>query len=190
MNPIEQAAVEAAAVLKRGGLVAYPTEAVWGLGCDPWNQASVERLLALKHRDRDKGLILVAADGDQLAPWLTALDTGQRKRVCSVAAHPTTWLVPDPDAVAPAWIRGDHPSVALRISDHPGVAALCRSFGGPVVSTSANPGGYPPARTRLAVQQYFGAAIDYYLPGQVGSATGPSIIRDLISGKVVRGAGG
>lgn len=190
MNPIDQSVIDAAAILRRGGLIAYPTEAVWGLGCDPWNQASVERLLALKRRDRGKGLILVAADGDQLAPWLATLDAQQRRQVCSVHEHPTTWLVPDPAAVAPVWIRGDHTSVALRISRHPGVMALCYSFGGPLVSTSANPAGLPPARSRLAAQRYFGAAVDYYLPGELGQAKGPSIIRDLISGKVLRDPGG
>ena len=190
VSPMQDTAVYAAAVLKSGGLVAYPTEAVWGLGCDPWNQVSVERLLALKQRDRAKGLILVAAGGEQLEPWLRVLDADQRKRVCTIAAHPTTWLIPDPAEAAPAWIRGEHTGVAVRISEHPGVVALCRAFGGPLVSTSANPSGSPAARNRLAVQQYFGAAVDCYLPGEVGSAAGPSIIRDLISGKVLRDAGG
>lgn len=180
-------AARAAAIMRAGGLIAYPTEGVWGLGCDPWNAASVERLLTIKQRQVAKGLILVAAGCDQLEPWLETLDEAQRRRVCTPSDPPTTWLVPDPRSLAPDWIRGDHDGVALRVSGHPVVAALCRAFGGPVVSTSANPGGLPAARSLDEAQRYFGSAIDRYLAGEVDPGRGASIIRDLVTGKVIRG---
>lgn len=179
----------AARVVAAGGVIAYPTEGVWGLGCDPWNEAAVNRLLALKDRDPAKGLILVAAEAMQFEPWLAPLSADQRQRLEATWPGPVTWLIPDP-GVAPVWIRGRHTSVALRVSAHPVVAALCRALGGPLVSTSANPSGREAARTQLAVHRYFGAAVDHYTPGLIGGATGPSTIRDLISDKVLRGAGG
>lgn len=176
----------AVSVLRSGGLLAYPTEAVWGLGCDPARVESIQRLLALKQRSPDKGLIMVAASADQLAPWLNLLQPAQRQRVCAPTPRPTTWIVPDPAGYASAWVRGDHQGVAVRLSRHPVVAALCRGFGGPVISTSANPAGQAPALDQTTAWHYFGTAIDYYLPGDLGAATAPSIIRDVITGEVLR----
>lgn len=176
----------AARRLRAGAVIAYPTEGVWGLGCDPWNPDAVGRLLQLKRRLPEKGLILVAASAGQLHPWLADLPPELRARISARPGQPTTWLVPDHRGIAPPWIRGDSEHVALRVSDHPVIIALCQAFGGPVVSTSANPSGREAARTRLAARRYFGRAVDDYLPGSVGTAKGPSTIVDLISGKVLR----
>lgn len=171
--------------LQRGELIAYPTEAVWGLGCDPWNAGAVERLLELKQRDVAKGLILVAGDIAQVSPWLDALTGRQRSVLKASWPGPVTWLVPD-HGIAPDWIRGEHDSVALRVSAHPLVQQLCLAFGRPVVSTSANPAGKPAARTAFAVRRYFGKAIGTLLPGETGGRTQPSEIRDLLTGRTLR----
>lgn len=175
----------AVAALRRGGVIAYPTEAVWGLGCDPDDAAALARLLRLKQRDPAKGVILVAADIGQFAPWLDGLGADQRKTLATPRKTPTTWLVPVNGRTAPL-VRGEHDRVALRISDHPLVSALCRAFGGPLVSTSANRAGEPPAMTADEVRDAFGDALDAVLDGPLGGHDRPSTIRDLASGRVLR----
>ena len=130
----------AAAVLRAGGIVVHPTEAVWGLACDPASEAATLRLLALKQRSVDKGLILVAASPAQLdrhVDW-NALPPARRDAMLASWPGPNTWIVPASAAV-PAWIRGAHASVAVRVTAHAPAAALCTAFGGAIVSTSANP---------------------------------------------------
>jgi L-threonylcarbamoyladenylate synthase len=177
--------LRAANVVKVGGVVAYPTEAVWGLGCDPYDYESVHRLLALKRRPVSKGLILIAADMQQLEPFLTQIDDLQRQRLKQSWPGPVTWLVPN-NGLAPPWITGAFSSVALRVTDHPVAAGLCRAFGGPIVSTSANPLGLAPARMPLTLRRYFGDALDDIAPGHVGARNKPSEIRDLATGRICR----
>ena len=129
-------------VLRRGGVIAYPTEGVWGLGCDPNNTDALQRLLALKQRDPDKGLILIAADIEQLDPLLDQLTPDQRARLAASWPAPLTWVVPVGPQL-PVLVSGGRATLALRVSAHPTVAALCRAWGGPLVSTSANPSGRP-----------------------------------------------
>lgn len=174
-------------VVASGGIIAYPTEAVWGLGCDPDEPDAVLRLLQLKRRDWRKGLILVAASMAQFEPYLAALNAEQRQQLALSWPGPITWLVPHNGKVG-VGICGEHSSVALRVSAHPVVQALCNLCGGPLVSTSANPDGLRPARDRLTVRRYFGDAVDAYAPGAVGEAKRPSEIRDLLSGKIIRAA--
>ena len=166
-------------------MVAYPTEAVWGLGCDPWSEAAVGRILKLKRRSEAKGLILIASHIDQFAPFLQGLDGNQRERILPDYNQPITWLVPD-NGTAPDWVIGEHDTVALRITAHPVAAALCTLFGGPLVSTSANPQGLPAATNGLKVKSYFGQGIDYLSPGAVGRSRQASEIRNLITSEVVR----
>lgn len=176
-------AVEA---LKHGGVIAYPTEGVWGLGCDPFNEQAVLRVLRLKRRPLAKGLILVAADMAQIAPLLAALSEPELALLRSSWPGPTTWLLPDPDQVIPAWIKGNFATVAVRVSAHPVVVGLCRAFGGPLVSTSANPAAAPPALSRLRVLSWFGPQLDYVVPGRLGGLKGPSTIRDLRGSALIR----
>lgn len=177
---------QVARVVRNGGVIAYPTEAVWGLGCDPWNAEAVERLLALKVRPIDKGLILVADSIGQFDFLLEDFPELWLDRLASTWPGPNTWLVPHQNRL-PAWITGQHNSVALRVSGHPLVRDLC-ALTGPLVSTSANPAGRPPARTRLRIQQYFPGQLDAVLAGRLGGRKNPSVIRDLVSGQVVRPA--
>ena len=177
--------IQAAQVLKNGGVVAYPTEAVWGLGCDPWSEAAVEKILCLKNRHVDKGLILIASEVSQFEPLLQGLSEHERVRFSGNQAKPTTWLVPD-NGCAPRWIVGRHNTIALRVTKHPVAAALCGLFGGAVVSTSANPQSLPAAATRLKVQDYFGEDIDFQAPGEIGEAAKESEIRNLLTGGVIR----
>ena len=171
--------------LRAGGVVACPTEAVWGLSCDPWNRAAVERLLLLKGRPQSKGLILVAASTAQLDWLLADLPEVQRDQLARSWPGPTTWLVPHRGRV-PAWVHGAHQSVAVRVTGHPLLSQLCRDWGGTLVSTSANPSGRRPPVAGFQVRRYFGSGLDYLLPGALGGAHRPSQIRDLVSGRILR----
>lgn len=173
-----------ARIVREGGVIAYPTEAVWGLGCDPWNEMAVDRLLALKDRPVHKGLILVADNIRQFDFLLDDLPERWVDRLASTWPGPNTWLVPH-QGLLPDWISGQHDTVALRVSEHPLVRDLC-ALTGPLVSTSANPAGRPSARSRLRVEQYFHQQLDGVLGGALGGRRNPSLIRDLRSGDVVR----
>lgn len=175
----------AADALRAGGVIAYPTEAVWGLGCDPHNRAAVLRLLALKQRDPAKGLILVAADMAQFSPYLKGLSEQQLNQLSQAWPGPYTYIVPN-NGFSPPLITGDFNSVALRVSANKQVADLCRAFGGPIVSTSANLAGLPTPKWPWLIQQQLGQSVDFILPGCLGRSAKPSEIRDLISGKIIR----
>ncbi len=169
--------------LQGGELIAYPTEGVWGLGCDPDNGVAVFELLALKQRPLEKGLILVAASMEQLAPYLHNLSASQQDTLKNSWPGAYTWLVPVNEQV-PWWISGGQATVALRVSAHPVVKALCEAFGGPIVSTSANVSGRRAAISLLEVQLHFPEIVR--MPGNLTHAGKPSTIQDLQSGKLVR----
>ncbi|WP_166268840.1 L-threonylcarbamoyladenylate synthase [Marinobacter caseinilyticus] len=172
--------------IKAGGVIAYPTEGVWGLGCDPWNPAAVERLLALKQRPEHKGLILVAASVQQIQFLLTPLNDAQRNQAIQYWPGPVTCLLPDVAGQIPAQVRGAHSSIAVRVSAHPLVQALCDAVGHPLVSTSCNPAGRQPARHPWQVRGYFGAGIDQLIAGALGGQNKPSQIVDIATGRWLR----
>ncbi|MGI9229524.1 MAG: Sua5/YciO/YrdC/YwlC family protein [Gammaproteobacteria bacterium] len=167
-----------------GGLIAYPTEAVYGLGCDPWNETAVLRLLRLKRRKLDKGLIVVAADPAQIADLADFSGLHNRAEILASWPGPVTWLLPA-YAHTPVWLTGGHTTLAVRIPDHELVQRLCSSCG-PLVSTSANPAAAAPARTPQRVRAYFGCQLDCILPGKTDENRRPSPIRDALSGELVR----
>jgi L-threonylcarbamoyladenylate synthase len=178
---------DATQALRRGGVIAYPTEAVWGLGCDPDDEAAVLRLLALKGREVDKGLILVAGDVGQFDGWLdwNALTPEQAAAVRESWPGPHTWIVPALARV-PRWITGRHEGVAVRVSAHPEVAALCRAFGRPLVSTSANRAGAPPAYRLAEMDTALLDEVDAVSGGDTGGLASPTAIRDARTGAVLR----
>jgi len=174
--------LHAADVLLSGGVIAYPTEGVYGLGCMPDDDHALLRLLAIKRRDPAMGLILIASRKLQLHDWLD----------CDPAAipdpdpgQPTTWIAPASTRVSPL-VRGDHAGVAVRLTTHPIAAALCEAVDSAIVSTSANLSGRPVARNRYVLRRRFATCVDYIVPGDCGPSAGPSEIRDLASGKVLR----
>ena len=178
---------EAVAALRRGGVIAYPTEGVWGLGCDPFDEAAVLRLLALKRRTVDKGLILVAsstAQLDGLADW-SALPRAHADAVLCSWPGPHTWILPA-TARVPRWITGDHDGVAVRVSAHPVVAALCTAFGGAIVSTSANRAAEPPPRARGELAAGIAAGVDAIVAGETAGLAQPTPIRDARDGTILR----
>ena len=178
---------EAVQALQQGGVIAYPTESVFGLGCDPDNAQAVQRILDLKQREADKGLILIAAEFSQLEKYLQPIDDDKRQPVLASWPGPYTWLWPVKDEVS-ALVRGQHPTLAVRVSAHPLVQQLCRSFGKAIISTSANPAGVDPARNADEVKSYFQDQLDYIIDAPVGASAQPTEIRDVMSNKVIRPA--
>lgn len=171
--------------LRGGGVIAHATEGVWGLACDPANQRAVARVVQLKGRRADQGFILVAGSIEQVRPMLDRLECSRREAVLRSWPGPVTWIVPAGPEV-PKWIVGRHRGVAVRVSDHYQIVALCLMFGGPLLSTSANLHGRPPARSALAARRSFRRGIQYLLPGELGGRQQPSAILDASSGRVLR----
>lgn len=175
----------AAHQIHSGGIIAYPTEAVYGLGCDPFDFDAVTKLLALKQRPVEKGLILIAANFVQIEPLISPLNKQQKQILQKSWPGPTTWLIPA-STKAPPWITGTHNSIALRITNHPLANSLCETVGHPIVSTSANISQQKPARCALDIMRYFGQELDYILTGPLGNSKNPTQIKDLLSGQTLR----
>ncbi len=176
---------EAAYRVRRGGVIAYPTEAVFGLGCRPDDGAAVERIFRIKGRAAAKGLILIAASLQQLLPYIQGLPAEREAEILASWPGPVTWIVPAlPDT--PAWLTGGRDTLAVRVTAHPTAAALCRACGSALVSTSANRSGQAPARSLLQVRLQLGQLPDYVVPGSVGKQARPSRILDARSGRVIR----
>jgi len=175
--------MRAAEVLLGGGIIAYPTEGVFGLGCLPDDLQALRRLLAIKRRDAGKGLILIASTIEQLAGWVDLPDG--RSLPAPDPMHPVTWIVPPGDRAHPI-VRGQHPGLAVRITSNPVAAAICVAVDTPIVSTSANLSGKPAARNRFVLRRQFAERVDYIVPGDCGPASGASEIRDFTSNKVLR----
>lgn len=180
---LSQPLKRAARILRSGGVVAYPTEGVFGLGCIPEEFGAVSRILAIKERDPAMGLVLIASNIGQIGDWIDL--PGGSSDLQSSSENPITWIVPATDEV-PYWIRGEHAGLAVRITTHPIAAALCDAADSALVSTSANTHGRPSARNPFVLRRCFGTLVDYIVPGECGPASGPSEIRDLASGKVLR----
>jgi L-threonylcarbamoyladenylate synthase len=176
---------KAARILRGGGVIAYPTEAVWGLGCRPDCPSAVARIMRLKGRAPEKGFILIAAHLDQLKPWLAPLERSLLARVAPTWPGPVTWLLPAA-ADCPHWLTGRHDTLAVRVTAHPVARAVCLAAGLPLVSTSANPGGLRPARSALGVRRMFADALDLIVPGATGGLARATPIRDARSGRVLR----
>lgn len=177
---------KACRVLIEGGVIAYPTEAVWGLGCDPFNESAVSRILTMKNRPVSKGLILVASNISQLKALLKPLCPDKLNQLDASWPSATTWLIEDYNDVIPPWIKGDFSSVAVRVSQHPTIMKLCNLYGAPIVSTSLNPAGEAPANSSLESRRYFNDSIDFIVEGSLGDALSPSRIICLDSNTVIR----
>lgn len=185
-SPRDPELIRAAQIIKEGGVIAYPTEAVWGLGCNPFNEKAVLDLLAIKQRDYEKGVILVASSQAQVEFLLEDLSESQRETLNQHWPGPFTFLIPDPHNKVPAWVKGQHSSIAVRVSAHPLVKALCDAYQGPIVSTSCNPQSKPPALNADEVRDYFGDRLGFITSGAIGDNPKPSEIRDLVTGELVR----
>lgn len=177
-------------VLQQGGVIAYPTEAVYGLGCDPKNISAVKKILEIKQRKKEKGLILVAASFKQLKPYLLPLEKDIEKKLLASWKNKNnaiTWLVPAKKEVSD-YLKGEFDTLAVRVSNHPVVKELCEIFNGAIVSTSANISTQESARKAEQVKQIFGSKINFIVEGETNVNAQPSEIRDALTNKIIRTA--
>lgn len=172
----------AADALLGGGVVTCPTEGVYGLSCIPDDPQAVLRLLRIKGRDAAKGLILIAAHKSQLRDWIAA---SVNDIPDPDPAQPITWIVTAAAGV-PSYIRGAHPGLAVRLTTNSIARALCDAVDSPLVSTSANFARESPVRKQFVLRRKFAACVDYIVPGECGPAAGPSEIRELLTGEILR----
>lgn len=175
---------QAKTVLQQGGIIAMPTEGVWGLSCDPNNHHAIEKLLALKQRPPEKGFILIAAMLSQLLPFVAPLPEETLAKMLP-GASPITWIVPAADTIDPI-LSGKFNTIAVRITTHPIAKAICEAFGGALISTSANISHHPPARSIADVIAQFPVGIDLIIPGELGGLNSPTEIRDLMTDTKIR----
>ncbi len=177
---------QTAHILWDGGVIAYPTEGVYGLGCLPGYHASVQHILDIKGRTATAGLILLAANYALLTDWIAPTPV-ERKRLQSTTTQPITWIVTAANNT-PGWLTGGRTTLAVRITEHPVAAALSVATNSALVSTSANHSGRPPAKTALQARRWLGNSIDHVVPGAIGHASGPSEIRIAQDNRVIRPA--
>ncbi len=169
----------------QGGVIAYPTEGVFGLGCDPFNADAVGRILEIKKRPVHKGLILIAHSIEIFRPFLAELTSFQEQTLMDSWPGAVTWVAPHNGSL-PSWITGGRPTIAIRVTSHPIASALCQEAGIPLVSTSANRHKRPAIETQLQVQAQLGPQLDYVVSGRVLTPGKTSKIKDLISGAAYR----
>ncbi|MGZ4955969.1 MAG: L-threonylcarbamoyladenylate synthase [Methylobacter sp.] len=170
--------------IKAGAVIAYPTEAVYGLGCDPLNEDAVMALLDIKQRPIEKGLILIASSLEQLCPYLI-LDQTIIERITPTWPGPITWVIPAQPWV-PKWLTGAHQSLAVRVTNHPIARDLCAQFGNPLVSTSANPTTRPAIKESRKLLKTFAGADIFVVHGKVGELEQETAIYDAVSGTRLR----
>jgi L-threonylcarbamoyladenylate synthase len=166
-------------------VIVYPTETIYGLGCDPFNEQAVNKLLKIKQRNIDKGLILIASKFTQLKPLLGKLSETEIERLTTIHDRPITWVT-NKSNQTPSWVSGDHQSIAVRLTTHPVVKALCDALQQPVVSTSANLSGQTNICSASEAQLQFGGLIDVIIDGGDLYRRKASEIRLLASGEVIR----
>ena len=177
-------AADLRAWLRRGGIIAYPTESCYGLGCDPRNPRALQRLIRLKGRSTAKGMLLIADHFKRLKPFVRPLHAADLARMQHSWPGPVTWVVPASNACPPL-LTGGRPTIAVRVTAHPVAARLCRSLGMALVSTSANKSGKKPAKTAAECRRIFGAQVRV-IAGRIGQRRRPSTLIDLATGTLLR----
>jgi L-threonylcarbamoyladenylate synthase len=170
--------------LKSGGIIAYPTEAVYGIGCDPYNKDSVKKITQIKKRESRKSYILVASELSQLSNLIN-INSLSEEVLNSWPGH-NTWLI-KPKKNIPSWLMdNENGLIAIRVSSHPEIVKLCQFFKNPIISTSANISGNKILKNHHDVERILGSYLDYLVLGNVGEHPEPSIIKDMKTGKVIR----
>lgn len=179
---------QAVTILREGGVIAYPTEAVYGIGCDPKNLPAVIKILDLKHRQKEKGLILVASSFYQFKDYIQPLEKNIENKLLDSwkdKESAITWLVPVKKETS-EYLKGQFDTLAIRVSNHPIVKALCEKFGGAIISTSANITTQEAARTAEDVKNIFKDKIDFIIKGETNINAQPSEIKDALTNQIIR----
>lgn len=172
-------------VVDSGGIIAYPTETVFGLGCRPDNYQAVLNILTIKNRPKDKGLILIASKLNQILPWIQKPNQSVWHKIKRSWPGHTSWAIPA-SADCPSWITGNHATVVIRVSQHPVVQTICDTLGYPIVSTSANISQQTALDSAIKVRKRFGQQVDLFVPGHINHTGAPSVIYDAQTTRQLR----
>jgi len=176
---------QAAESVNNGGVIVYPTESVFGLGCDPFNKKAVYQLLQLKQRNVNQGLILIASHVQQILPLMQPIESNDLARALKSWPGHHTWIFPKSKRV-PSWVSGQFDSIAVRVSNHSVVKQLCDKLNSPLVSTSANISKQDELVSIRDIKDVFGDKIDFYVNASTGTESNPSTIHDAHSNKIIR----
>jgi L-threonylcarbamoyladenylate synthase len=176
---------KAVSVLHQGGVLAYPTEAVYGLGCDPLNKEALVKILKLKQRQINKGFILVASHFSQLSPYLGSLDKIEMSPILASWPGHLTWILPANPKLS-KYLTGRRKTIAVRVSDHPAIISLCNLYNGAIVSTSANLTNQPPIKNKYILLKQFNNKVDGIYFEKIGNNSQPSQIKDGLTGRIFR----
>lgn len=171
--------------LKRGGVIAYPTEFCYGLGCDPFNYKAINKIIKFKKRNKNKGLIVIAGNILQLKHLILPLNAEDYSKITHYWPGFYTLIMPVAKRAVPANLIGEHDKIAVRVSKHFLVKQLCDFLRMPLVSTSANKSGYNPSRTYKECNRVFGNKV-MVLPGITNHMKRSSTIIDWATGTVLR----
>lgn len=188
---------KAAQYLKEGAVIAYPTEAVYGFGCDPNNHHALASILELKQRSSKKGMILIASDIKQLEYYIDFNSVSAERYEDIIRSWPgfTTWVLPinqDNLQQIDPLIYGQYDTIAVRVSSHPVVSVLCGLFAGPIISTSANISGESEIKEikqlleMMSKSKKLSGLIKAIVAGDLGGYDKPSTIKDGRTGNLIR----
>jgi len=178
-------AYQAAMIIRRGGVIAYPTETVYGLGCSPLQAQALQRIVQIKKRSPQKGLILISHRSELLHRFMGYLSPQQYQQLNTLQTRATTWLVPAAAGISPL-LTGGHKTVAVRLSQHPLIQLLSEYLQSPIISTSANISGHDVCRSPLQIKLMFKQQLDKIIYGTVAADALPSRIIDIRSGNIIR----
>ncbi len=176
---------EAAIVIQQGGVVAYPTESCFGLGCDPKNTDAIKQILEIKKRKRKKGVILIADKFERFSAYINPVPKEILEVIQNSWPGPNTWLCPAKSACSP-WLRGEHPNLAIRVTAHKPAAKLSQKSNCALVSTSANVSLKPALTKTSSVVNAFDGLVDLVLDLPIGGDLSPSTIRHAETGEIIR----
>jgi L-threonylcarbamoyladenylate synthase len=177
-RPHRDAVQEAAKIVRLGGLVAIPTDTLYGLAADPFSAEAVARVFAAKGRRSDRALPLIAADAAQIATRLSPLPAAGLRLAARFWPGPLTLIVPAPAGLA-ADVTGGTGGVAVRVPQHAVARAICQAAGMPITATSANRSGAPPTADPDVVEQTLGAVLDLLIDAGPTPGGPPSTIVDV-----------
>ncbi|MBI4531340.1 MAG: threonylcarbamoyl-AMP synthase [Candidatus Latescibacteria bacterium] len=174
---------EAVRCLQAGGVLVYPTETVYGLGGDPFHKDVVERIRAIKEREENKGFLLLIPTMSVLEGLVGEIPEVGQQLMERFWPGPLTFVLKGRSGL-PSWLIGEDGTVALRVSSDPVVQAIVAMWGRPLISTSANRSGYPPALSVERLDPAIAGAVDLVIDGGCRSCPHPSTIVDVSSGGV------
>lgn len=176
-----KSASQAVDVLKQGGLIIYPTEGIYGIGCDALNEKSVQNVFNVKYRNNEKSFIVLCSEVVHISKLISD-DYVQDKKLSEKEF--ITWIVPI-SKNCPQWLTKNN-KIAIRLTDHPVIKELCTGIDGPIISTSANISGKKYINNIDIISELFTDEVECIVEGNLGGEAKSSSIIDIATGHILR----